>query len=358
MKRILLMLGLILSLNAYSQGNFFWSHSGTACRPTGLSNGQFIDYSMDTYIAGSWQDAFAGYVCWRDGYCDELGGWYYEYSSIAVGQNVYLGIGATNCDKIPDGYYLSYCSSDRYKVVQMTSGAIASIYNCFGEASPGYLYNWYAVNGDTDGDGTKESEIAPSGWHVPTLTEWTTLDTYLTNNGFGYGGSGNDVAYSIAATTTWTYSGVTAGSPGYNQSTNNSSGFTMFAVGIRGSDGVYISGGSYGMTWTTTASGTSRYITYITNDTEILYSNHVSTQATGIPIRLIKDNSTDPCTVTDYDGNKYPTVKIGNQVWMASNLKTQHYSDGVAIPEVTNGTTWAALTTGARCSYNNDDTKK
>jgi hypothetical protein len=79
---------------------------------------------------------------------------------------------------------------------------------------------------------------------------------------------------------------------------------------------------------------------------------------TGLSIRLIKDNSTDSGTMTDYDGNKYPTVKIGNQVWMASNLKTQHYSDGVAIPEVTNGTTWAALTTGARCSYNNDDTKK
>lgn len=36
-------------------------------------------------------------------------------------------------------------------------------------------------------------------------------------------------------------------------------------------------------------------------------------------------------TVTDYDGNHYNTVKIGNQCWMKENLRTRHYSDGKAI---------------------------
>ena len=35
----------------------------------------------------------------------------------------------------------------------------------------GYLYNWFAVN-DAKG-------LCPTGWHVPTDAEWTTLETYL-----------------------------------------------------------------------------------------------------------------------------------------------------------------------------------
>ena len=38
-------------------------------------------------------------------------------------------------------------------------------------------------------------------------------------------------------------------------------------------------------------------------------------------------------TETDYDGNIYPIVTIGNQVWMAENLRTTHYSDGSAIED-------------------------
>ena len=36
--------------------------------------------------------------------------------------------------------------------------------------------------------------------------------------------------------------------------------------------------------------------------------------------------------VTDYEGNTYNTVQIGNQCWMKENLRTTHYSDGTSIP--------------------------
>ena len=61
-------------------------------------------------------------------------------------------------------------------------------------------------------------------------------------------------------------------------------------------------------------------------------------------------------TVTDYDGNVYQTVQIGNQVWMAENLATTHYNDGEGIPNVTDGTEWANLSTPAFCWYLNDST--
>ncbi len=37
-------------------------------------------------------------------------------------------------------------------------------------------------------------------------------------------------------------------------------------------------------------------------------------------------------TVTDYDGNVYHTVEIGQQCWMKENLRTIHYADGSIIP--------------------------
>ena len=60
-------------------------------------------------------------------------------------------------------------------------------------------------------------------------------------------------------------------------------------------------------------------------------------------------------TVTDIDGNVYKTVKIGNQWWMAENLKVTHYRSGDAIPNVTNNTEWGNLATGAYCNYDNNE---
>jgi uncharacterized protein (TIGR02145 family) len=62
----------------------------------------------------------------------------------------------------------------------------------------------------------------------------------------------------------------------------------------------------------------------------------------------------DTGTVTDIDGNVYQTVKIGNQVWMAENLRTTRYNDGAAIPLVTKEDAWSNLTTPGYCWYDNE----
>lgn len=60
----------------------------------------------------------------------------------------------------------------------------------------------------------------------------------------------------------------------------------------------------------------------------------------------------------DYRGNNnilYNATKIGTQIWLCNNLIESKYGDGTPIPEVTDDTEWRNLTTGARCSYNNDE---
>ncbi len=49
-----------------------------------------------------------------------------------------------------------------------------------------------------------------------------------------------------------------------------------------------------------------------------------------------------------------PTIQIGTQKWMSKNLDVAFYRNGDPIPQVTDPTAWAGLTSGAWCYYNND----
>ena len=57
---------------------------------------------------------------------------------------------------------------------------------------------------------------------------------------------------------------------------------------------------------------------------------------------------------TSSDAVFLPTIVIGTQQWMEKNLEVVTYRNGDIIPQVTDATTWAGLTTGAWCYYNND----
>ena len=60
-------------------------------------------------------------------------------------------------------------------------------------------------------------------------------------------------------------------------------------------------------------------------------------------------------TITGNDGKIYQTVKIGNQWWMAENLKETQYRNGDTIPIITDNSTWTSLSIGARCAYDNSE---
>jgi uncharacterized protein (TIGR02145 family) len=58
--------------------------------------------------------------------------------------------------------------------------------------------------------------------------------------------------------------------------------------------------------------------------------------------------------VSDIENNVYTTVIIGDQLWMAENLRTSTYANGEPIPNVTNNGQWSNLSTGAWCNYDNN----
>lgn len=100
--------------------------------------------------------------------------------------------------------------------------------------------------------------------------------------------------------------------------------------------------GTFSVTLTSLTPNTRYYVrAYATNEAGTGYSDQLILQ-------------TMFGTVTDIDGNSYQTLRIGDQEWMAENLKVTHFMNGAAIPNRMDYSQWAQLTTGAYCWYAND----
>jgi uncharacterized protein (TIGR02145 family) len=140
-----------------------------------------------------------------------------------------------NGDPVPTGLSDATWSST-------TSGAYA-IYNndAANNTTYGKLYNWYAVN-DSRG-------LCPSGWHVPSDAEWTTLINYLDPNADG-GNNGNIAGGKMKSTGTIENGDGLWNSP--NEQATNESGFTALPGGYRYNVGSYYDVGYFGVWWSST----------------------------------------------------------------------------------------------------------
>jgi uncharacterized protein (TIGR02145 family) len=189
------------------------------------------------------------------------------------------------------------------------------------EATYGKLYNWYAVN-DPRG-------LAPTGYHVPTDTEWADLTNYLGESTIAGG------AMKEAGLCHWV-------SP--NLGATNSSGFSALPGGSQ--EGYPATNLGYnGYWWSSTEYSTPyAWYNYMSNSSEATQLN-INSKNWGLSIRFVKNTCND-CVAHN--------VTIGTQTWTGCNATVSVYRNEDTIPYVDNTAAWAALTTGAWCYYNND----
>jgi uncharacterized protein (TIGR02145 family) len=150
-------------------------------------------------------------------------------------------------------------------------------------ATYGRLYTWYAV--------TDSRNVCPTGWHVPTDAEWTTLENYLIASGFNYDGTttGSKEAKAMATTSGWV-SSTNTGAVGNTDypAKRNATGFSALPAGYRYYTGAFsgATGGAY--FWSTTESSSwawDRSIYFSTSTVDKVGYNKVS----GLSVRCLKD---------------------------------------------------------------------
>lgn len=144
----------------------------------------------------------------------------------------------------------------------------------------GRLYTWYVV---TDSRG-----LCPAGWHVPSYSEIMALADYLITHNYGFGGSGHSIGKAMASQKGWNISS-TAGTPGNDPATNNSSGFSAFPQGNRKITS-FVGGGQSASFWTTTAyDGTSARTPEVWAHNADFVNNVLNDKYCGASVRCIKD---------------------------------------------------------------------
>ncbi|MBN2665560.1 MAG: fibrobacter succinogenes major paralogous domain-containing protein [Bacteroidales bacterium] len=115
--------------------------------------------------------------------------------------------------------------------------------------------------------------------------------------------------------------------------------------------------GSFTSNLTGLTAGTAYYVrAYATNSAGTAYGSQEDFTTPSALGAIVFNPALTYGTVSDIDGNTYKTIQIGTQTWMAENLKTTKYKDGIQIPTETDNTAWINLASPAYCWYNNDAT--
>ncbi len=232
------------------------------------------------------------------------------YSYVTIGNQTWMAENLRYEGNIPLGSSTSTTEAYRYNPNDDADNV----------ATYGYLYNWTAaMNGESSSASTPSGVqgICPNGWHLPSIDEWLELaDALDGDTDKGSQLAGHSDLWTAQALTNSTYFGA--------------SGFDALPAGYYG--GAYQGIGRNTYFWCATESalnnssafyqGISYDYTTLSNSGGQAYSG----KDYAYSVRCVKDAvntaSYETGTFTDTrDGRSYDFVIIGEQTWMAENLR-------------------------------------
>jgi len=203
-----------------------------------------------------------------NGIDDNCNGQVDEYCTVTICNQVWK-LNNVNVSKYRNGDDIPQASTNQEWIDAGTNQTGAWCYfenNTANGPVYGKLYNWYAVN-DSRG-------LAPSGWHIPSDAEWTTLYDCV--------GGASVAGGKLKETGTIHWNIPNAGA-------TNSSGFTGLPGGLRNFDGTFFYIGNFGVWWSgsegSAALAWSRGMYHISADA----GRSLRPKANGFSVRCIRD---------------------------------------------------------------------
>ncbi|MEK7718341.1 MAG: fibrobacter succinogenes major paralogous domain-containing protein, partial [Bacteroidota bacterium] len=185
------------------------------------------------------------------------------YSSVTIGTQVWMDSNLKTT-RFNDGTAIPLVTDNSTWTWTSTPGYCWYNNAAANKNTYGALYNWYTVS---------TLILCPTGWHVPSDAEWTTLTTYLGGESL----AGGDLKET--GTTHWL-------SP--NTGATNASGFTAVPGGSRNNNGSFLYVGIGGYWWTSSEYGSYSWYRSILNDKSNVNRNY-NYRRYGFSVRCLKD---------------------------------------------------------------------
>lgn len=200
------------------------------------------------------------------------------YKTIQIGTQIWM---AENLAYLPSVNKIieKSISSARYYVYDYSGSNVNTAKTTTNYATYGVLYNWPAA-----------LNTCPTGWHLPSDSEWSILSDYLVNNSYGFEGSGNNIAKSLASTSGWNSSSI-AGSPGNDLLKNNCCCFSALPGGEYSAESFRLVG-IRSHFWSNSANGeyskNDEWCRYMDYNEPLLFKGFDSSYI-GLSVRCVKD---------------------------------------------------------------------